>query len=62
MKERPRKYEVVLIEEQRFLLQQLLSYGKAPVRQQAHARILLKIDRNAPGPDGPMNKLPSRSR
>jgi hypothetical protein len=50
MKERPHKYEVALSEDQRFLLQQLLSHGKAPVRQQAHARILLKIDRNAPGP------------
>lgn len=49
MKERSHKYEVELSEEQRFLLQQLLSGGKAPVRQQAHARILLKIDRNAPG-------------
>jgi transposase len=39
-----------LSEGQRFALQQLLSRGKAPVRQQAHARILLKIDRNAPGP------------
>ena len=50
MQERPHKYEVELSEEQRFALQQLLSRGKAPVRQQAHARILLKIDRNAPGP------------
>ncbi len=50
MKERPHKYEVELREEQRFALQQLLSRGKAPVRQQAHARILLKIDCNAPGP------------
>ena len=50
MKERSHKYEVELSEEQRFALQQLLSRGKAPVRQQAHARILLKIDRNAPGP------------
>ncbi len=50
MKEHPHKYEVELCEEQRFALQQLLSRGNAPVRQQAHARILLKIDRNAPGP------------
>lgn len=50
MQERPHKYEVALSEEQRFVLQQFLSHGKAPVRQQAHARILLKIDRNAPGP------------
>jgi len=50
MRERPHKYEVELSEEQRFLLQQLLAGGMSPVRQQAHARILLKIDRNAPGP------------
>jgi AraC-like DNA-binding protein len=50
MKERPHKYEVELSEEQRFALQQLLARGKAPVRQQAHARMLLKIDRTAPGP------------
>jgi len=50
MKERPHKHEVELSEEQRFALQQLLSRGKASVRQRAHARMLLKIDRNAPGP------------
>ena len=50
MQERSHKYEVELSEDQRFLLQELLSKGKAPVRQQAHARMLLKIDRNAPGP------------
>ena len=50
MKERPHKYEVALHEDQRFVLQQLIAKGNAPVRQQAHARILLKIDRHAPGP------------
>jgi transposase len=50
MQERPHKYEVELSEEQRFVLQHLLAKGHAPVRQQAHARMLLKIDRNAPGP------------
>ena len=49
MQERSHKYEVELSEDQRFVLQQLLTKGNAPVRQQAHARILLKIDRNAPG-------------
>jgi hypothetical protein len=39
-----------LSEEQRFVLHQLISSGKASARQLAHARILLKIDRNAPGP------------
>ena len=50
MKDRPHKYEVELSEEQRFVLQQLISKGKAPARQLAHARIVLKIDRNASGP------------
>jgi transposase len=49
MPERSHKYEVELSEEQRFVLQQLITKGNAPVRQQAHARILLKIDRNAAG-------------
>ena len=30
-------------------MQQLISSGQAPARQLAHARILLKIDRKAPG-------------
>jgi hypothetical protein len=50
MRERPHKHEIPLSEGQRFLLQQLISSGKAPARQLTHARILLKIDRNAPGP------------
>jgi AraC-like DNA-binding protein len=50
MQERPHKYEVELSQEQRHALQQLISQGKAPARNLAHARILLKIDRNAPGP------------
>ncbi|HKF38714.1 MAG TPA: hypothetical protein VKB35_17600 [Ktedonobacteraceae bacterium] len=50
MQERPHKYEGDLREDQRFLLHQLLSHGKGPVRQPAHARILWKIDRHAPGP------------
>src|SRR6266700_4643178 len=50
MRELLYKHEVILSEEQRFVLQQLISKGKAPARKLAHARILLKIDRNAPGP------------
>jgi hypothetical protein len=50
MQERSHKYEVELREDQRLVLQQLIAKGNAPVRQQAHARILLKIDRHAPGP------------
>ncbi len=49
MRERIHKHEIELSEEQRFVLQQLISSGKAAARQLAHARILLKIDRNAPG-------------
>ncbi len=56
MKEHPHKYEVELSPDQRFILQQLIAKGKAPARQQAHARIVLKIDRNAPGP-----RLPGRA-
>jgi transposase len=51
MKRREHKYEVALIEEQRHVLHQLISSGKTPARQQTHARILLKIDRNTPGPE-----------
>jgi transposase len=51
MKRRTHKYEVTLSEEQRHVLRQLISSGKTPARQQAHARILLKIDRSIPGPE-----------
>src|SRR2546421_1164311 len=50
MRERPHKHEIELSQEQRFVLLQLISSGKAPARQLAHARVLLKIDRNASGP------------
>ena len=50
MQDRSHKYEVALNEEQRHALHQLISKGKAPARKLAHARVLLKIDRNAPGP------------
>jgi transposase len=46
MKRRDHKYEVALNEEQRSTLQRLISSGKAPARKLAHARMLLKIDRN----------------
>jgi hypothetical protein len=49
MKHRDHKFEVTLSEEQRYALHQLISSGKAPARKLAHARILLKIDRNTPG-------------
>lgn len=50
MQERPHKHEITLTEEQRHALHQLISKGNAPTRKLAHARVLLKIDRNAPGP------------
>ncbi len=50
MQERSHKYEVTLSEDQRFVLKQLITKGNAPARKLAHARILLKIDQNAPGP------------
>lgn len=47
----PKKlYHVVLTTEQRKMLSDLISAGKAPARTLAHARILLKADT---GPDGP---------
>ena len=49
MKDLQHKYEVELSEEQRFALHQLISSGRAPARQLAHARIVLKIDRNVAG-------------
>lgn len=49
MKRRAHKNEVALSEEQRTALHRLISSGKAPARQLAHARILLKIDRTTPG-------------
>lgn len=51
MKRRDHKYEVRLSQEQRHVLLQLISSGKAPARKLAHARILLKIDRSLPGPE-----------
>ena len=51
MKRRDHKYEVILSEEQRHVLRQLISSGKAPARKLAHARILLKIDRSSSGPE-----------
>ena len=49
MKRRAHKNEVALSEEQRTALHRLISSGKAPARQLAHARILLKIDRTTAG-------------
>lgn len=51
MKRRDHTYEVTLCEEQRDVLRQLISSGKAPARKLAHARILLKIDRSSSAPE-----------
>jgi len=45
-----KKYIVTLTQEERQMLQQMLSRGKAATRKLMHARILLKADT---GPDGP---------
>src|SRR3712207_9348082 len=44
------KYVVVLTEDERKQLEQLLAAGTAPARKLAHARVLLKADK---GPGGP---------
>ena len=47
----PKKlYHVCLTEEERKMLLELISAGKAPARSLSHARILLKADS---GPEGP---------
>jgi transposase len=46
-----KKYIVTLMEEERRRLQELLSRGKAAARKLMHARILLKADAAAGGPD-----------
>jgi len=45
-----KKYIVTLIEEERRMLQEMLSRGKAAARKLMHARILLKADAAAGGP------------
>ena len=45
-----KKYIVTLTEEERRMLQEMLSRGKAAARKLMHTRILLKADA---GPDGP---------
>jgi transposase len=45
-----KKYVVTLMEEERRMLQELLSRGKAAARKLTHARILLKADVAAGGP------------
>jgi len=45
-----KKYTVQLEEEQRRLIESMLSGGKESARSQTHARILLKTDQGAQGP------------
>ena len=45
-----KKYIVTLTEEERQMLQSMLSRGKAAARKLVHARILLKADASAGGP------------
>ncbi len=45
-----KKYIVTLMEEERRMLQQMLSRGKTAARKLMHARILLKVDTAAGGP------------
>ena len=45
-----KKYIVTLMEEERRMLQEMLSRGKAAARKLMHARILLKADAAAGGP------------
>ena len=46
-----KKYIVTLTEEERRMLQEMLSRGKAAARKLTHARILLKADAGDGGPD-----------
>ena len=46
-----KKYIVTLTESERHFLQAMLSRGKAAARKLVHARILLKADASADGPD-----------
>lgn len=46
-----KKYVVTLTEEERQMLQEMLSRGKAAARKLMHARILLKADAASEGPN-----------
>ena len=52
-----KKYVVELTKEERRSLRQLVSSGKATARKLTHARILLKADSTAAGPDWPDSKI-----
>lgn len=52
-----KKYIVTLMEEERQVLQEMLSRGKAAARKLMHARILLKADAAPGGPDWPDGRI-----
>jgi len=45
-----KKYRILLSEEQRHVLQQVIAAGQAPARKLMHARVLLKADEGEHGP------------
>jgi transposase len=45
-----KKYRIILSEEQRHVLQQMIAAGQTPARKLTHARILLKADEGEQGP------------
>lgn len=45
-----KKYRILLSEEHRHLLQQMIAAGQTPTRRLTHARILLKADEGEHGP------------
>ena len=62
MRERPHKHEIELSQEQRFVLLQLISSGKAPLANWLMPVFYSKLIATLLVPDGPMNKSPRRSR
>ena len=54
-----KKYIVTLTQEERQMLQQMLSRGKAAARKLMHARILLKADTSDDGPKRSATRLSS---
>src|SRR5579859_2773985 len=47
---RMKKYRIILSEDQRAVLQQMIAAGQTPARTLTHARILLKADEGEHGP------------
>lgn len=45
-----KKYRILLSEEQRHILQQVIAAGQAPARKLMHVRVLLKADEGEQGP------------